>query len=77
MLEKAILSREMFKAVLLNYPTNPTGVTYHVKIKTIEVLKYDIFVVSDEVYSELTYVDHHVSIGLSICWTNDFDYHLS
>ena len=29
-----------------------------------EVLKkYDIFVVSDEVYSELTYVDHHVSIA--------------
>ena len=29
-----------------------------------EVLKkYDIFVVSDEVYSELTYVDQHVSIA--------------
>ena len=67
MLEKAILEQgDKLKAVLLNYPTNPTGVTYsRQQIKDLsEVLKkYDIFVVSDEVYSELTYVDHHVSIA--------------
>ena len=67
MLEKAILEQgDKLKAVLLNYPTNPTGVTYsRQQIKDLaEVLKkFDIFVVSDEVYSELTYVDQHVSIA--------------
>ena len=67
MLEKAILEQgDNLKAVLLNYPTNPTGVTYSRQqiADLAEVLKkYDIFVVSDEVYSELTYVDHHVSIA--------------
>ena len=67
MLEKAILEQgDKLKAVLLNYPTNPTGVTYsRQQIEDLaEVLKkYDIFVVSDEVYSELTYVDQHVSIA--------------
>ncbi|MDU5225581.1 MAG: aminotransferase class I/II-fold pyridoxal phosphate-dependent enzyme [Streptococcus sp.] len=63
----AILEQgDKLKAVLLNYPTNPTGVTYsRQQIKDLaEVLKkFDIFVVSDEVYSELTYVDQHVSIA--------------
>lgn len=68
MLEQAIIEQgDKIKAVLLNYPTNPTGVTYsREQIKALaEVLKkYDIFVVSDEVYSELTYTDQpHVSIG--------------
>ena len=68
MLEKAILEQgEKLKAVLLNYPANPTGVTYsREQIKALaEVLKkYEIFVVSDEVYSELTYNEEtHVSIA--------------
>ncbi|EHJ57746.1 hypothetical protein HMPREF9318_01567 [Streptococcus urinalis FB127-CNA-2] len=68
MLEEAIIEQgEKLKAVLLNYPTNPTGVTYtREQIKSFaEVLrKYDIFVVSDEVYSELSYQEEkHVSIA--------------
>ena len=68
MLEKAILELgDNLKAVLLNYPTNPTGVTYsREQIKDLaDVLKkYDVFVISDEVYSELTYNDEsHVSIA--------------
>ena len=68
MLEKAILEQgDNLKAVLLNYPTNPTGVTYsREQIKDLaDVLKkYDVFVISDEVYSELTYNDEsHVSIA--------------
>ena len=68
MLEKAILEQgDKLKAVLLNYPTNPTGVTYsREQIKDLaDVLKkYDVFVISDEVYSELTYNDEsHVSIA--------------
>lgn len=68
MLEEAILAQgDKLKAVLLNYPTNPTGVTYsreQIKALADVLKKYDIFVVSDEVYSELTYTDEpHVSIG--------------
>ena len=67
-LEQAILEQgDSLKAVLLNYPTNPTGVTYsREQIKPLaDVLrKYDVFVISDEVYSELTYTDEpHVSIA--------------
>lgn len=67
-LEQAIIKEgEKLKAVILNYPANPTGITYsRAEIKALaKVLeKYDIFVVSDEVYSELTYTEEtHVSIG--------------
>lgn len=59
MLEKAILEQgNQLKAVILNYPANPTGVTYSREQMTAlaDVLKkYDVFVVCDEVYSELTY----------------------
>ncbi|MCU9534190.1 pyridoxal phosphate-dependent aminotransferase [Streptococcus sp. CSL10205-OR2] len=68
MLEKAILDQgEKLKAVLLNYPTNPTGVTYsrqQIKDLAAVLKKYDVFVISDEVYSELTYTkEPHVSIA--------------
>ncbi|MGT2907902.1 pyridoxal phosphate-dependent aminotransferase [Streptococcus dentiloxodontae] len=66
-LEKAIIEQgDKLKAVLLNYPTNPTGVTYSRQqiADLADVLKkYDIFVVSDEVYSELSYSGQHVSIA--------------
>ena len=66
-LEQAILEQgDSLKAVLLNYPTNPTGVTYsreQIKALADVLRKYDVFVISDEVYSELTYTDEpHVSI---------------
>lgn len=65
--ETLIAQGDKVKAVLLNYPTNPTGVTYsREQIKSFaEVLaKYNVFVISDEVYSELTYTDqNHVSIA--------------
>ena len=59
MLEEAILEQgDKLKAVILNYPANPTGVTY--SKEQLEALanvlkKYPIFVICDEVYSELTY----------------------
>ncbi|MGS4810336.1 pyridoxal phosphate-dependent aminotransferase [Streptococcus sp. Z554] len=68
MLEKAILEQgDKLKAVILNYPANPTGITY--SREQLEALakvlrKYEIFVVCDEVYSELTYTgENHVSLG--------------
>lgn len=57
---------DQVKAIILNYPSNPTGVTYNrEEVKAIAaVLKnYPIFVISDEIYSELTYEDQHVSIA--------------
>ncbi|URZ87538.1 pyridoxal phosphate-dependent aminotransferase [Floricoccus penangensis] len=58
---------ESVKAIILNYPSNPTGVTYsREQIKEFaEVLKkYEVFVISDEIYSELNYTgEEHVSIA--------------
>jgi aminotransferase len=54
------------KAIILNYPSNPTGVTYNrEEVQAIaNVLKnYPVFVLSDEIYSELTYDETHVSIA--------------
>jgi aspartate aminotransferase len=55
------------KALILNSPSNPTGLTYDKK--TLEaiaeiVLRHGIFVISDEIYEKLTYDDFkHVSIA--------------
>lgn len=54
------------KAVILNYPNNPTGTTLSAsQLEAIaEVLKkYPVFVISDEVYAELTYSGTHMSIA--------------
>ena len=68
MLEKAILEQgDKLKAVILNYPANPTGITYsreQLEALAAVLRKYEIFVVCDEVYSELTYTgETHVSLG--------------
>ena len=68
MLEKAILEQgDKLKAVILNYPANPTGITYsreQLEVLAAVLRKYEIFVVCDEVYSELTYTgENHVSLG--------------
>lgn len=51
------------KAIILNYPANPTGVSYTKEeleeIKRI-VLKYNLLVISDEIYDELTYDREHI-----------------
>jgi aspartate aminotransferase len=55
------------KALILNTPSNPTGLTYDKKsLERIAelVLKYNIYVVSDEIYEKLTYSGfEHVSIA--------------
>ena len=67
-LEKAIEEQgDRVKAIILNYPANPTGVTYskeQMQDLARVLKKYEVFVVCDEVYSELTYTGQpHVSLG--------------
>lgn len=57
---------ESAKLLILNYPSNPTGLTYD--RQQLEALaevaeRYGMFVLSDEIYSELTYEGTHVSMG--------------
>ncbi len=67
MIEQAMAEHgEQVKAIILNYPSNPTGVTYNrAEVKAIaDVLQnYPVFVISDEIYSELSYDEAHVSIA--------------
>jgi aminotransferase len=54
------------KAIVFNFPTNPTGVTYRredVKALAAILEKHELFVISDEIYSELTYGERHVSMA--------------
>lgn len=64
-LEQAITPKT--KVLLLCYPSNPTGaiMTKEDLAPIVELVKkYDLFVVSDEIYSELTYTEEpHVSIA--------------
>lgn len=60
LLKKTISSKT--KAVILNYPCNPTGVTYHEQElkKIAEVIKErNLVLISDEIYGELTYDSKH------------------
>lgn len=68
LIEQAIVDHPdlNFKAIVLNYPSNPTGVTY--RKEELEALvdvfkKYRLWVLSDEIYSELTYGETHTSIA--------------
>ncbi len=57
---------EKSKALLLNTPSNPTGVVYPkeaVENLATYLKETNLFVISDEVYSELTYDLPHTSIG--------------
>ena len=64
MLEKVITPKT--KAIIFPYPNNPTGgimeKEYLLDIIPI-IKKYDLLVISDEIYAELTYGEKHVSIA--------------
>lgn len=65
-LKKALADHDHVKAIVLNYPSNPTGVTYSAdQLKAIaDVLaNTDLVVIADEIYSELIYGGHHTSIA--------------
>ncbi len=63
-LEAAITPRT--KVLVLPFPNNPTGAVMERKdLEAIAkvIIQHDLYVISDEIYAELTYLDKHVSIA--------------
>ncbi|HAP32855.1 MAG TPA: pyridoxal phosphate-dependent aminotransferase, partial [Firmicutes bacterium] len=63
-LEKVITKRS--KALIFSYPNNPTGaIMSGSELQEIARLaeKYDLLIIADEIYSELTYEGEHVSFA--------------
>lgn len=52
--------------IILNYPNNPTGITYReeaLRLLASACARHDLFILADEIYAELTYGQAHVSIA--------------
>ncbi|AJS60058.1 aminotransferase class I/II-fold pyridoxal phosphate-dependent enzyme [Paenibacillus sp. IHBB 10380] len=63
-LRKVITPRS--KLLMVNFPTNPTGavMSYEDWLPIAQIVKENnLLVISDEIYAELTYNSHHVSIA--------------
>lgn len=63
-LENAITDKT--KVLILPFPNNPTGsIMEKENLESIAkvIIKHDIFVISDEIYSELSYKNKHISIA--------------
>ena len=63
-LEAAITPRT--KILVLPFPNNPTGAIMERKdLEAVAqvVIEHDLYVISDEIYAELTYLDSHVTIA--------------
>ena len=65
-LRQVIAEHPHAKAIILNYPSNPTGVTYtreQIKQLAAAIDQTNLVVIADEIYSELVYSGHHTSIA--------------
>ena len=65
-LKNTLQEHPQAKAILLNYPTNPTGREYSEEVlkQLVPIIRqFHLYVISDEIYSELTYDCPHVSIA--------------
>ncbi|GAA6112954.1 aminotransferase class I/II-fold pyridoxal phosphate-dependent enzyme [Apilactobacillus apinorum] len=65
-LDETLKNHPKAKAIILNTPNNPSGVSYseeEIKALSDVIKKYDIFCISDEIYSELNYEHEHTSIA--------------
>lgn len=65
-LEVTLQTHPQIKAVIITSPGNPTGVVYtESELQTlVAVLRaHDVYVISDEIYSELVYDNRHVSLA--------------
>ena len=64
-LEKAIEANPSVKAILLNFPVNPTGRTYgqaELQALATVIKRHHLLVISDEIYGDLTYDHRHYSM---------------
>lgn len=65
-LVRAIEENPSAKLLILNYPSNPTGAVYS-KDRLLEIAdvcrRYDLAVISDEIYDILTYDSEHISFA--------------
>lgn len=65
-MELEFLVAENTKAILLNSPSNPTGVVYTAE-ELLEIgrfaYEHDLYIISDEIYEKLVYGVEHVSIA--------------
>ena len=65
-LKETIKENPTIKAVILNYPTNPTGVEYsedEIRALAKVIEENHLYVITDEIYSTLTYGVKHFSIA--------------
>ncbi|MGN1279285.1 MAG: aminotransferase class I/II-fold pyridoxal phosphate-dependent enzyme [Limosilactobacillus sp.] len=65
-LQQVLANHPNAKALVLNYPSNPTGVTYtHDQVEALAAAIKDtnLVVIADEIYSELVYDGTHTSIA--------------
>ncbi len=63
-LERAVTKKT--KALIINYPSNPTGVTYfREELERVAAFcqRHNLIALSDEVYAELTYEGRHTSLS--------------
>ncbi len=57
---------EKTKVIILPYPNNPTGAIMEkedLEVISDIIIKNDLIVISDEIYAELTYGRHHISVA--------------
>lgn len=65
-LDETLKNHPKSKAIILNTPNNPSGVSYNeeeIKALSDVIKKYDVFCISDEIYGELNYEHEHTSIA--------------
>lgn len=65
-LDQVLSADPAIKVLMMNHPSNPTGHTYsadQIQALAEVIKKHDIWVLSDEIYSELTYEGKHVSLA--------------
>ena len=60
-LEEAITPKS--KILIMPFPNNPTGAVMELNDIEKVVKEHDLYVITDEIYSELTYLEKHVSIA--------------
>lgn len=68
-IEEVLAKEKGIKAIVLNYPTNPTGVEYtenEIKALAQVITKHHLYVITDEIYSSLVYGVKHYSIASEI-----------